>query len=210
MNNLFKEKRQEFANLFNERYGKYLGNRAKNFITIFEMLISKQQNSYHIIETGTTRRLLSENYELNLMREGCFTVICKDFLDIFGGKIISIDINELACRNAKINCCNSDKVEIVNDDSVNFLWNYKPENTVDLFYLDSFDFDINNPHFSAMHHIKEFLAIERYLTKDSIIMIDDYTKEAGKGTYVKEFFDQVGVKPILENCQIGWIYNRNT
>jgi hypothetical protein len=50
------------------------------------------------------------------------------------------------------------------------------------------------------------------LKKDTIIVVDDHDAfftngEIGKGTYVKDFMDNIGATLLFEGYQIGWTLN---
>ena len=95
-------------------------------------------------------------------------------------------------------------------DSVDFLWNL-PKKQIDFLYLDSFDIIKENPHPSQLHHVKEMCAAIDKLGKGSIVCIDDHNAfftndgKIAKGTYVKDFMDDIGMKPIHVGYQIVWI-----
>ena len=79
-------------------------------------------------------------------------------------------------------------------------------------YLDSFDFeedDIDQQNESKFHHIKELVAAVRHLKNGSIIMVDDHDalldgSGEGKGSWVKEFMDDIGAEPLYDGYQIIW------
>ena len=81
-------------------------------------------------------------------------------------------------------------------------------NTVDLFYLDSYDVRWHDDRASAEHHLKEFLAIEPHLKSGCIVAIDDNSrllennKRTGKGRMIVEYLDAKGVHPIYDKYQI--------
>ena len=81
----------------------------------------------------------------------------------------------------------------------------------DFLYLDSYDIIRENPHPSQLHHVKEMCAVIDKLGKGSIICIDDHDAfftgdgKIAKGTYVKDFMDDIGMKPIHEGYQIVWV-----
>ena len=124
-----------------------------------------------------------------------------------GGQVLSIDISEATCQFARGQV--SDKTNIICQDSVEFLWNYDGPK-IDLLYLDSYDYEENNPHPSMLHHIMELVAVMPHLEKGSIIVVDDHDplldgSGKGKGTYVKEFMEHTTCKKIFESYQIGWV-----
>jgi hypothetical protein len=81
-------------------------------------------------------------------------------------------------------------------------------NTVDLFYLDSYDVKWNDDRLSAAHHLKEFQAIENHLKSGCIVAIDDNSRllennqRTGKGRMIVEYLESKGIKPIYDAYQI--------
>jgi hypothetical protein len=97
-------------------------------------------------------------------------------------------------------------------DSVEFLWSLPEAYKIDFLYLDSYDIEKDNPHPSQLHHVKELCAVMKNLKKDTIIVVDDHDAfftngEIGKGTYVKDFMDNIGATLLFEGYQIGWTLN---
>ena len=196
-----------FIDKYNSEYAPNLSQRAATFRAMFIYLLNKQQKFHYIIETGTVHGTHSNIRKR--MAEGYSTVLFSEFVKEHNGKVLSIDINAEHCEISRKLCNNSVQVDIITDDSVEYLWKFKPSHPIDLVYLDSFDLDANNPHPSAFHHIKEFLAIERHLQNGALIVVDDHVDdEIGKGTYIQQFFKNIGLTPFFKDYQIGWIYKR--
>ena len=195
-----------FLDKYNREYAPNLSQRAQTFRIMFGYLLSQNKDSYYIVETGTVRNTDTEIRKR--MRDGYSTVLFSEFVKMSGGNVLSIDISEENCDIAR-QLCKNDQVEIVTADSVEYLWKFAPPHPIDLLYLDSFDLDYDNPHPSAFHHMKEFLAIERHLQNGTLIVVDDHVNdEIGKGTYIQQFFSDVGLTPFFKDYQIGWIYRR--
>ncbi len=95
---------------------------------------------------------------------------------------------------------------------------------IDLLYLDSYDFDAANPVPSMMHHLKELCAIAPALKARTLVVVDDTFRAlrglkaadgsytllgdfglAGKGSYVDEYFRQIGIAKAFEGYQCGWV-----
>lgn len=196
-----------FLDKYNSEYAPNLSQRASTFRAMFVYLLNKQQKFHYIVETGTVHGTHSNIRKR--MAEGYSTVLFSEFVKEHNGKVLSIDINAEHCAISRDLCSNSEQVNIVNADSVEYLWKFTPPYPIDLLYLDSFDLVADDPHPSAMHHMKEFLAVERYLQNGALIVVDDHVNdEIGKGTYVQQFFKNVGLTPFFKNYQIGWIYRR--
>ena len=191
---------------FNGIYANNLTIREETFRIMFQYLVDKEQSSYYIVETGTVRNTDTEMRKR--MRDGYSTVLFSEFVKMHGGNVLSIDISKENCDISR-QLCKNDQVEVIVSDSVEYLWKFVPSHPIDLLYLDSFDLDADNPHASAFHHVKEFLAIERHMQKGALIVVDDHVNdEIGKGTYIQQFFENVGVVPLFKGYQIGWVYSR--
>ena len=179
--------------------------RATSFALIFELLDQKVEKDFLIVETGCMRR---DHGQLAFGDDGASTYIFDDFINFYDGEVHSVDIkkenvdyaNELTSKRTTVHC----------QDSVDFLWNL-PKKQIDFLYLDSYDIIRENPHPSQLHHVKEMCAVIDKLGKGSIICIDDHDAfftgdgKIAKGTYVKDFMDDIGMKPIHEGYQIVWV-----
>mmetsp|Transcript_4438 Transcript_4438/g.7109 ORF Transcript_4438/g.7109 Transcript_4438/m.7109 type:complete len:374 (-) Transcript_4438:116-1237(-) len=117
-------------------------------------------------------------------------------------RVFSVDISQRNCMNCQSLVSNTTKV--VCRDSVKFLHDFQP--TVDVLYLDSFDLDWNNPHPSALHHIKELCASLKNLKPGSLIIVDDNAQGVGKGVYVRDFMENIGAQVLFDDYQIGFVY----
>jgi hypothetical protein len=168
------------------------GKRAEAFV----MMINHVGKLKHpiIVETGCAR--LENNYE----GDGMSTLLFDRFVRHHGGEFYSVDINpenvEFARKNVGPNTC------VTCSDSVKFLWEFKKP--IDLLYLDSFDFDMNDPHPSSLHHILELTAIMPFLRPGTMIAVDDNFDDVGKGGYVKQFFDLLGKERLYTGYQWVW------
>lgn len=179
---------QEIVDILNKT-----GKRAE----AFAMMINHVAGRKHpiIVETGCAR--LEDNYQ----GDGMSTLIFDKFVQKFGGEFYSVDINpenvEFASRHV------GPRTSVTCSDSVKFLHEFKKP--IDLLYLDSFDFDMSNPHPSSLHHIFELTAIMPYLRPGTMIAVDDNFGDIGKGCYVKEFFDLLGKDRIYSGYQWIWM-----
>jgi hypothetical protein len=137
--------------------------------------------------------------------DGASTFIFDLFVNSYNGCVLSVDINKKNVKDAKEIVSN--KTKIFQMDSVKFLWNLPKNYSIDLLYLDSFDLELDNPHPSSLHHLKELCAVIKNL-KNTIIVIDDHkvssNQKISKGAYVKDFMLQIGAKLLFENYQIGF------
>lgn len=200
-----------------------LGNRIDSFQIIFDYLSEVDKPS--IVETGTYRE------ENNITGDGMSTVLFDTFIEFYGGKGVSIDIDKDAC---KLSDESTKNFQIINENSLTAL--SRLETKADLLYLDSFDVDWNNPLPAATHHLKELFSARNLLKEGTLIVIDDnilvspknkmkqYKIEGvegllqgldngdierrGKGQVVLDYMNDIGVKPLFDMYQMGWIWNQ--
>lgn len=181
-----------------------LWQRGDGFKLIFEKLLSKKQNNFNIIETGTLRKD-------NNWWDGQSAKIFTDFVDKLQGSVKSVDINPKACQTAK-RIISSKNFAVENSDSIVFLENIDKSN-IDLFYLDSYDCEWHDDESSAKHHLNEFKVIEPYL-KNCIVAIDDNTRlisdnsRTGKGRLIFYYLESKNIKPIYDNYQLIYEFTK--
>src|SRR5437868_2681179 len=114
-----------------------------------------------LIETGTARGRFDINLP-SIVGDGASTLILALWCAANNAKLYTIDIDQRCIDNAKRNIEAlglSDCVEFITSDSIKFLQQF-PENDLKFFYLDSYDFDVNNPFPSQFHHLGEYLAVK--------------------------------------------------
>lgn len=160
-----------------------------------------KRNFKIIVETGTAR-----NGAWNCIGDGCSTVIWSYWAKLFDGYVYSVDIDPEALRQSKHACgCCLSNVEFVCSDSVAYLENFG--NQIDFLYLDSYDYDFNNPDPSQQHHLKEIVAAYPYLHEQSVVMIDDCNLPGGgKGKLVIEYLQERGWKIAMSGYQVVMVY----
>jgi len=131
---------------------------------------------------------ISLNRPINILETGCghtdgipqfktmtclFAEIIKNFT---GGKLTTIDIDENNMNKCKKNSLEykdfidyrlGDSLKIIDSLDKNII------NDFDLVFLDSFDFDLRDPHPSAIHHFTELMLLYPYLNENCIVAIDD-------------------------------------
>ena len=184
--------------------------RATSLSLVFELLDQKKIKDFFIVETGCMR---ADHGQLALGDDGASTYIFDDFINYYDGEVASVDINPDNVAHAQKMV--SDRTTVYCSDSVEFLWNIPEKRKIDLLYLDSYDFEPENPIPSQKHHLKELTAVMKNLKKGSIIMVDDnantpefewFTKiaQGGKAGFVKEFMKDVGAELLLDEYQIIW------
>ena len=184
--------------------------RATSLSLVFELLDEKKNKDFFIVETGCMR---ADHGQLALGDDGASTYIFDDFINYYDGEVVSVDINPDNVAHAQKMV--SDRTTVYCSDSVEFLWNIPSKRKIDLLYLDSFDFEPEDPVPSQKHHLKELTAVMKNLRKGSIIMVDDnantpefewFTKiaQGGKAGFVKDFMKDIGAELLLDEYQIIW------
>ncbi|MBX3718270.1 MAG: class I SAM-dependent methyltransferase [Parachlamydiales bacterium] len=173
--------------------------RYPTFCFVLHQLLKR--NLKTIVETGTAR-----NGAGNCIGDGCSTVIWRNWAKEFDGYVYSIDIDPHALSQSRKACnCDLLNIEFICSDSVSFLQNFG--NRIDLLYLDSYDYDIQNPDPSQWHHLKEIMAAYPYLHEESVILIDDCDLPGGgKGKLVIEFLLERGWKIAMSGYQAVMVY----
>lgn len=188
-----------------------LRDRASSLQIIFELLDQKKDKKFLIVETGCMR---ADHGQLALGDDGASTFIFDDFINHYDGEVLSVDINENNVKHAQGMV--SDKTKVVCMDSVQFLWNLPSSKKIDFLYLDSYDFEPENPIPSQLHHVKELCAVMKNLKKGTIIAVDDHLNtpnfdqyratlaRGGKATFVEDFMNNIGAECLYDGYQIVW------
>ena len=184
-----------------EEVSSLLGKRKDTFAKMFDYLIGIEEPV--IIETGTYRE------ENNYSGDGCSTLLFDNFINCIGkGKLISIDIDPKACELAREN---TKHATVICGDSVETL--ALLDTKVDLLYLDSYNIqDWYNDWAPAAHHLKELFAAKNLLASSAtLIVVDDNLtapdgRRLGKGRLIYELMDSLGIDPIFDEYQIGWVW----
>ena len=164
-------------------------------ITFNELFKRMNKEPKVIVETGTIR---SEG-----AGDGHSTLRFAKYVTKNGGKFFSVDNNPEAVRISKKVCgykiplSLSSDVNIIHDDSLNFLSNFKQK--IDVLYLDS----ANDKHLI----LKEAKIAISKLKKDSIIMIDDAGKDAQaeKGDLVMPWLEENGWEMVMDYYQVIFV-----
>jgi len=186
-----------------------------NYYTIMNSLLEliKINKDYYIfVETGCSAHGTRS------------TQLWDKFVNLFDGKVISVDLN-----NDAVNLTNnltSNKTNVICNDSLNILPTLNEK--IDFLYLDSYDVNFLKPEDSANHHLKEFNLVKHLLHKDSIVLIDDtpcnpewldngkyspiYSeykktfndKMCGKGSLVNIELEKMGATKIMHQYQVLW------
>jgi hypothetical protein len=214
MNNL------EFWRFFDTDAYPNLGHRQPSLKYVFEYLDNLARPVF-VVETGCVRNVG------NWVGDGQSTILFDRFVSQLPGSVMhSVDLDPKA--TALCNSLVSNNVQLHTGDSVAFLRNLARNpptgfRHIDVLYLDSFDLDLANPHPSALHHMKELLAISTLVGPQTLVVVDDAPLEAmftlssntvtfvstmaisGKAKYVAAYAETIGLKPVFSGYQAGWI-----
>ncbi len=175
----------------------------KRYFTFLRALLyMKERNVQTIVETGTARDGLN-----GCIGDGCSTCIFSEWAELYGASFYSVDINDSNLREAKKALNSAETVShLILSDSVEFLQNFgRP---IDFLYLDSYDFEWDNPIPSQQHHLSEIIAAYPWLHENSVVMIDDCDlPHGGKGKLVIEFLLSRGWKITAKKYQVIMVRN---
>lgn len=181
----------------------------------FQIMIDHLKNLDYplIVETGCIRPGDQpwSTLETSFADDGMSTCIFDKFINDYDGEFHSVDLSELHVRHAQ--SLISDKSEVHCRDSVEFLWelNKVLENenrSIDLLYLDSYDWIKGKEPECMAHHIKELAAIINKISPNGLVAVDDNygnsLNRSGKGVYVHEFMRSIGAPLIYDGIQCIW------
>lgn len=186
----------DYVSLFDIEYLPKLGVRAPTFRAVMREAV--HNNVRFIQETGCIRKID------NWAGDGQSTMLWNSYSLFHDAHAATVDIDEEAITLAMEHC---PQVACFVRDSVAYLAEKGP--LIDLLYLDSFDLDPKNPGPAAMHCLFEFCAARPRLHKGSIVFIDDTFMTTagirGKGMYVYDWFNKIGIQPFTWGYQIAWI-----
>ena len=174
--------------------------RYRTFLAAMNLL--NRKFSPIIVETGTARY-----GRKNCADDGCSTIIFAEWLKRHQGEFYSVDIDPVCIENAREGLEELNPyVSLVCADSVSFLKGFNK--TIDFLYLDSYDFEFDNPNPSQEHHLKEIMAAYPHLADDCIVMIDDCAlPHGGKGKLAIDFLLTQGWRLLAQSYQV--ILTRN-
>jgi hypothetical protein len=197
-----------------------LAHRQHSLKYVFEHL-DKLARPVFVVETGCVRNVGT------WAEEGQSTILFDRFVSPLPGSVMhSVDLDPEATALCK--SLVSSNVQLHTGDSVAFL-RLLARNPpagfrhIDVLYLDSFDIDFTNPHPSALHHMKELVAISTLIGPQTLVVVDDAPSESvfissndsitfmyrpvisGKGKYVADYANAIGVRPVFSGYQVGWM-----
>lgn len=184
--------------------------------------LHKESQDLIILETGsaahgTKSTILFDNFS-NYSKKKINILTCDIKINPY------LDFKNSISQNTQFYC----------EDSVKFLERFSKKyvntNRNKLIYLDSFDLDFINPYPAAFHGLKEFIAIEPLLNKNTLLLIDDTPKSLefindekkkaaaknfynkkhmypGKGMFIYEILkNRIDVELILHEYQLLYIF----
>ncbi len=151
----------------------------------------------NIVETGSLR---TTNDWLGY---GQATMVFDWILGQTGGSGHSVDIDLTTCHHARRNVKH---MRVVHADSIGFLRGFGFE-TLDLLYLDAYDWSPALKVESALHHMGELACIFNRLSTGCMIAVDDCHSEAeGKHVLVRDFFKSMfGKDPVVKSHVQVWV-----
>lgn len=169
--------------------------RSSTFEQVFALLEAREAKT--LVETGTSRGGVE-----NFIGDGGSTIIFGNWALDHGAHLTSVDLDPIAVESAAQGSLPyAEAITFVCSDSISFLETF--DNTIDFLYLDSFDYEQDNPLPSQEHHLREIIAAEPFLTANSVIMIDDCDLPGeGKGKLVIEYLLERGWKIFAKGYQV--------
>jgi hypothetical protein len=215
-----------FWDFFNNEAAPKLARRENTFRKIFQYL-DALEGPIIIAETGCVR--LAGNWS----GDGQSTILFDQYISArdADSACYTVDINP-----DSVNECRklvSNRVIVNQDDSVHFLADLVKilrdfDRCFSLVYLDSFDLDHIYWQPSAIHHLKELVAIQACVNEQTLVVVDDCPLTAiilpnsdgdfeihgdlsigGKGRLIAEYAGTVGAKLEFSEYQAGWTgFNR--
>jgi hypothetical protein len=183
------------SDLFLEKRISPSDRRYPTFSKVLTMLEKVQAKT--CIETGTSR-----NGDQNFAGDGDSTIIFSHWASLHQAHFYSVDIDPIALKNAEASCLPYyPHVDFICSDSIDFLTRFSAP--IDFLYLDSYDFDRENPTPSQKHHFKEIMAAYPHLSPRCIVMIDDCDlPHGGKGKLAINFLLRNKWQIISKNYQV--------
>lgn len=182
----------QFPADFKERVSAYAGDlRRPSFM--LTLALAKCMGVKYIVETGTIRTKDAP--------DGQSTRIFAEYARLTGAKFYSIDLNpnHIAMSKSEVGEL-LPYVEHICDDSV--AWLSRCAWPIDLLYLDSYDFDFDNPGPSQRHELAEIGAAYGKIRQPAAILLDDCAVEnEGKGYLGTRFLQDRGWKLVLDAYQ---------
>ena len=176
--------------------------RYASFRIVFDEMLHRKSRDFTIVETGCAHG--------GGWCHGSSSFLFFEFLNVFGGKLVSIDIDprhlEACAELLETVRPRSGRARFVPmaGDSVSIL-KALPD-PADFVYLDSWDLDPQDPEPSMRHHLAEFKAAKDIFIRSPnlIVAVDDNLKPLGigKGKYVREWAQQARPDVLMDGYQL--------
>ena len=183
-----------------DKYAGKLGGRYATFKSAL-MLLNQIKDQPMIVETGCLRADGDWG-------GGQSTYIFGEYVKLFGGWLHSVDINpdnvamcEFVCQGLPINMHVGDSCAFLHE------WGKIP---IDLLYLDSLDYVLDNNHeqakLSQHHQLTEIETAWTLLADKAIILLDDVDfLGGGKSRLSEAFLREMGAINIYRSQQSLWL-----
>jgi len=155
------------------------------FVRLFEEIYKRNNPPLIILETGTAAWGTSSTY------------LFDSYINKYGGKFWSVDINTETTRNTQ-RYIKSSNTTLVTKSSVDFLkeWvSQHPNEKADIIYLDSLDIIWNDPEESGVYGLEEFNAILPAIGPNTLLLIDDTPKDISFLSEGATYFNKTGIMP---------------
>lgn len=158
-----------------------------------------QMPRHFIVETGSTCR--EDDYGA-----GNSTYIFGDFVERYGGKVVTIDNNpEVIASCKEVTAMFSDQIEYICKDSLEVLKDIQVP--IDLLYLDSLDVpDGEDAHECQEQNLQELKLAEHALHRGSVVLLDDNNHvNGGKTKLTKQYLTSQGAILLMNYDQSLWL-----
>ena len=154
----------ELPDVVSSMIDRQLPERQRTLRTALESLLRLHEPEFTIVECGSMR-------DDDWIANGRSTLLFQEFISIFGGKVITVDLDPETC-NFAASLTHPGLTSVVCRDATTFL---KEENVgpIHLLYLDSVDVNFANPGFSASETRRHLDAAWDQLAPGAIILTDD-------------------------------------
>ena len=199
-------------------YSNFFDRRKTTFLKSFELILKNinSQNTYNIVEFGTSRSFVNGNIEGCLSTDikfwypnnpekwdwgaGVFTKVFSDNLCNLNYKLCTIDPSKEAIHivNTMIDNKVKSNVNIINDYSTNFLKNI--DFKIDFLYMDHME---SCEQACVQHYTDSKYIVENNIMNDnSFILIDDCGCKINKSKYSVPYLLDNGFEMIINDYQI--------
>ncbi|RZO63337.1 MAG: class I SAM-dependent methyltransferase [Candidatus Pelagibacterales bacterium] len=151
---------EQYNNEKNIRYSSYK----------FALSEAYKRNHKILVETGVSRgKIKFLFFSKPNWKDGMSTLIFGNYANYVNGELFSCDIEKKNIDNAKLLTSKFSKnINFINDNSINFLKNFKKR--IDFLYLDSLDGQFDS---ASTHQLNEIKAAEDKLNNNSLVLLDD-------------------------------------